>query len=91
MKSPSCLSEDHFSSARCCEQCSVSGAFLVHAMTAYSPGPISPETERLYAALDLAPLSFEDCNPDLWLCAVCAEEYRSYWQERWDEYYAGLL
>jgi len=25
------------------------------------------------------------------LCDECAQEYHDYWQERWDEYYAGLL
>lgn len=25
------------------------------------------------------------------LCDDCWEDYRAYWQERWDEYYAGCL
>lgn len=25
------------------------------------------------------------------LCLTCAEDYRSSWQEQWDQYYSGLL
>lgn len=33
----------------------------------------------------------ENPNRPLLLCAVCAADYMSYWKERWDEYYAGLI
>jgi hypothetical protein len=33
----------------------------------------------------------EDPNREVMLCRACAEYHRDYWQERWDEYYAGLL
>lgn len=33
----------------------------------------------------------EDPNRPRLLCPYCSEEYRSYWQERWDEYYSGCL
>jgi hypothetical protein len=33
----------------------------------------------------------EDPNADVPLCPPCAEEHRAYWNERWEEYYGGLL
>lgn len=30
-------------------------------------------------------------NADVVLCDECWEDYRSYWQERWDEYYSMVL
>lgn len=30
-------------------------------------------------------------NDPLLLCDVCCDDYQSYWKERWDEYYSGLL
>jgi hypothetical protein len=32
-----------------------------------------------------------DPNADSYLCRPCAEEYVSYWEERWSEYHSGLL
>lgn len=32
-----------------------------------------------------------DPNRDLPLCEWCGKDYREHWQERWDDYYAGLL
>ena len=34
---------------------------------------------------------FADPNRKLFLCSDCAEEDHMYWQERWDDYYSGLL
>lgn len=33
----------------------------------------------------------EDPNRAGELCDGCAEDYRAYWQERWDEYYSSVL
>jgi hypothetical protein len=33
----------------------------------------------------------ENPNRPLRLCDDCYDEYHAYWQERWDEYNAGLL
>jgi hypothetical protein len=33
----------------------------------------------------------EDPNRDVFLCDEDWEEYRAYWQERWDEYYSMVL
>lgn len=33
----------------------------------------------------------EDPNRDPWLCAACAREHHTYWDEMWDEYYRGRL
>lgn len=33
----------------------------------------------------------EDPNADLYFCSACAEDYTSYWKERWQEYFGGLL
>ena len=30
-------------------------------------------------------------NADVVLCDPCWEDYRAYWQERWDEYYSMVL
>ena len=32
-----------------------------------------------------------DPNRDLPLCEHCGAEHREYWEERWADYYAGLL
>ena len=41
----------------------------------------------------LEPLDMPDevANRDRSLCDPCAEDEASYWQERWDEYHAGLM
>jgi len=44
---------------------------------------------RYHWDIDKEPLS--DPNRDLFLCDSCAMEYHDYWQERWDDYYSGLL
>ena len=33
----------------------------------------------------------DDPNADVIACDSCWEDYRAYWQERWDDYYSGLL
>lgn len=33
----------------------------------------------------------EDPNRDLFLCSACRGMYCDYWNERWAEYYGGLL
>lgn len=50
---------------------------LRHAMTAYH--------------FEGEPNSPEDPNKDFYACEACWIEYRDYWQERWDEYYSGIL
>lgn len=32
-----------------------------------------------------------DPNGRVWLCEGCAKEYHDYWDERWSDYYSGLL
>jgi hypothetical protein len=43
------------------------------------------EGVRLVQAMTVYP------DTPILFCGSCAEDYRSYWQERWDEYYSGLL
>ena len=33
----------------------------------------------------------EDPNRPLWLCEECADEYVSYWQDRWHDYYESVI
>lgn len=33
----------------------------------------------------------EDPNQSPILCDECADEYHDYWDEMWDDYYAGIL
>lgn len=33
----------------------------------------------------------ENPNSDPVLCNPCWEDYRAYWQERWDEYYSMVM
>lgn len=33
----------------------------------------------------------EDPNRSIPLCRECAKEHHDYWDERWSEYYGGLL
>lgn len=48
-----------------------------------------PAATHYYWDVDEDPLN--DPNRPIFLCPRCAEEYNTSWQERWDEYYAGLL
>ena len=33
----------------------------------------------------------EDPNRDLFLCEKCSEEYYSYWEDMWNEYYSMVM
>lgn len=41
--------------------------------------------------LDREPEPPPDPNAPVWLCRECAADHHSLWDERWSEYYAGLL
>lgn len=64
---------------------------LVHAMTAYSHDMC--EHEDCLRNEEMRRLCYYDRNPnkDLLLCASCAEDYREFWNEQWNNYYRGLL
>lgn len=40
---------------------------------------------------DIDKKPIEDPNRDLFLCSDCEKEYNDHWQERWEDYYNGLL
>ena len=48
-----------------------------------------PAMTRYNWDIDKEPL--EDPNRDLFLCPTCSKWYSEHWQERWDDYYGGLL
>lgn len=69
-----------------CELCYTSGARArkVPSMTSYAEEP----RNKWHVLTDSYP---PPANPDLFLCRDCEEEYVSYWEEMWREYYSGLL
>ena len=54
-------------------------------MTSYAPEQYT-DLERLLFDGDVV-AEIPNPNPDYWLCPSCAEEYRDYWTEQWDEYH----
>ncbi len=52
---------------------------------------VKSESSRTMYNFDGPIGSPEDPNRDIMLCRDCAKEHHDYWNERWDDYYAGLL
>lgn len=48
-----------------------------------------PAMTRYHWDIDKEPL--EDPNRSIFLCPRCSSEYNANWQDRWDDYYSGLL
>jgi len=46
---------------------------------------------RTFYPWDIDEEPLEDPNRSYYLCSACAEEYNSYWDEMWNDYYAGRL
>ena len=46
---------------------------------------------RTFYSWDIDEEPLEDPNRSIFLCPHCAEVYNRHWQDRWDDYYAGLL
>lgn len=68
------------------------------ASTAYHWRPPTPtrfsliEVDATPEELALWQMKYDqDPNRDLFMCEVCAEDYYSFWDEQWREYYSGLL
>lgn len=77
---------------RRCERCGKTGGVrLEDARTNYVREP--PTVWQRIQAADggLTPSMMDDPNKPLALCRACAKEHHDYWDERWNEYYDGVL
>ncbi len=54
------------------------------------PSWIKAATRYLFNDSDILKWK-EDTNRDLFLCEECSEEYYSYWEDMWYEYYSMVM
>lgn len=77
-----------------CEQCGTyKGVKRSPARTAYAreTPTVWDRIRAEHGGLTPTPTVLEDPNPDVWFCPDCMADYHAFWNERWADYYAGLL